>query len=229
MTQYPRRTIAVSIAATAVLATGVLAGGNATASAPQELDDSGPSKVLVVLFDQMLPEYADRFYMPNFRELRDAGTNFNDAYLGYMGSETVIAHNVLMSGQTPRNMGWVDEAYRDREGLLSSDTDQMWITGELTYDQYGTIIQNKGYPKLADYLQEAQPGKKFIVVGQKGYAVDSAAAESAYDTSDADIHVKFSGRTSSTPVAGSPDAAVQRRTRGPLPVPRRQECPVVSH
>jgi len=225
MTQYPRRTIAVSIAATAVLATGVLAGGNATASAPQELDDSGPSKVLVVLFDQMVPEYADRFYMPNFRELRDAGTNFNDAYLGYMGSETVIAHNVLMSGQTPRNMGWVDEAYRDREGLLSSDTDQMWITGELTYDQYGTIIQNKGYPKLADYLQEAQPGKKFIVVGQKGYAVDSAAAESEYDTYDADIHVKFSGRTSSTPVAGSPDQLCNAELGGRYRFPDGKNVP----
>jgi len=142
-----------------------------------------------------------------------------------MGSETVIAHNVLMSGQTPRNMGWVDEAYRDREGLLSSDTDQMWITGELTYDQYGTIIQNKGYPKLADYLQDAQPGKKFIVVGQKGYAVDSAAAESTYDTSDADIHVKFSGRTSSTPVAGSPDAACNAELGGRYRFPDGKNVP----
>ncbi len=61
--------------------------------------------MLVVLFDQMLPQYADEFDMPNFRMLRDAGTNFRDAYLGYMGSETVIAHNVLMSGQNPKHMG----------------------------------------------------------------------------------------------------------------------------
>jgi arylsulfatase A-like enzyme len=192
----------------AVLMTGALTTGGGLASAEGEDAQSPPSKVLVVLFDQMIPEYADRFDMPNFRALRDTGTNFEDAYLGYMGSETVIAHNVLMSGQTPRNMGWVDEAYRDRKGLLSADTDQMWITGELTYDQYGTLIQDKGYPKLADYLQEAQPGKKFIVVGQKGYAVDSAAAESAWDTSDADIAVRFSGRTSSTPPPeGTPERA----------------------
>ena len=116
----------------------------------------------------MLSKYADEFDMPNFRMLRDAGTNFNNAYLGYMGSETVIAHNVLMSGQNPKNMGWVDEAYRDRKGLLSADTNQMWTTGELTYDQFGTLIQDKGYPKLADYLQEAQPGKKFIVGRPEG-------------------------------------------------------------
>ena len=150
----------------------------------------------------MLSKYADEFDMPNFRMLRDSGTNFNNAYLGYMGSETVIAHNVLMSGQNPKHMGWVDEAYRDREGLLSADTNQMWTTGELTYPQFGTLIQDKGYPKLADYLQDAQPGKKFIVVGQKGYAVDSAAAESAFDTSGADIAVRFSGRSPSTPAPG---------------------------
>jgi hypothetical protein len=156
----------------------------------------------------MRPEYADRFNMPNFRSLRDSGTNFNQAYLGYMGSETVVSHNVLMSGESPRNMGWVDEAYRDREGLLGPNTDQMWVTGELSYDQFGTLIQDKGYPKLADYLQQAQPGKKFIVVGQKAYAVDSAAAPSAVDQSDDDIAVRFSGRTSSTPPPlGTPERA----------------------
>jgi hypothetical protein len=147
----------------------------------------------------MLSKYANQFDMPNFRMLRDQGTNFKNAYLNYMGSETVIEHNVLMSGQNPKNMGWVDEAYRDRKGLLSADTDQMWITGELTYDQYGTLVQDKGYPKLADYLQQAQPGRKFIVVGQKNYAVLSAAAESAVDASGADIAVPFSSRSANDP------------------------------
>ena len=41
---------------------------------------------MIVLFDQMLPNYANRFDMPNFRAVRDAGTNFKQAYLGYMAS-----------------------------------------------------------------------------------------------------------------------------------------------
>ena len=196
-----------TLVAIAVLVGAAFSGGSSAASsstAPTAADP--PSRVLVVLFDQMLSKYADKFDMPNFRMLRDSGTNFSNAYLGYMGSETVIAHNVLMSGQNPKHMGWVDEAYRDREGLLSADTNQMWTTGELTYPQFGTLIQDKGYPKLADYLQDAQPGKKFIVVGEKGYAVDSAAAESAFDTSGADIAVRFGGRSPSTPAPGR-DAA----------------------
>jgi len=205
-------TIVVVSALSGTSSAGPPATASATGAAP-------PSRVLVVLFDQMLSKYADEFDMPNFRMLRDSGTNFNDAYLGYMGSETVISHNVLMSGQNPKNMGWVDEAYRDREGLLSSNRNQMWTTGELTYPQFGALIQDEGYPKLADYLQQAQPGKKFIVVGQKAYAVDSAAAESRFDTSSTDIAVRFGGRSSSTPVAGSADAtcntALGGRYRGP--------------
>ena len=81
---------------------------------------SRPTHVLIVLFDQMRPEYADRFDMTNFKALRDGGDNFRGAYLGYMASETVISHNVIVSGQLPKHMGWVDEAYRDTENLWAA-------------------------------------------------------------------------------------------------------------
>jgi type I phosphodiesterase/nucleotide pyrophosphatase len=151
-----------------------------------------PNRVLIVLFDQMLPEYANRFNMPNFRELRDAGTNFKKAYLGYMASETVIAHNVITSGQLPKHMGWTDEAYRDADNLLGKGAGAMHITGDLSLADFGTLISHEGYPKLADYLHTAYPGKKFIVVGEKSYAVESAVAPSG------DIGVRLSGRSSSS-------------------------------
>lgn len=197
----------------------VTGGGPAAADAAPATTGAGagaerPSKVLMVLFDQMRPEYADRYDMPNFRKLRGQGTNFKNAYLGYMGSETVIAHNVLMSGQEPRHMGWVDEAYRDTGNLLGGGQNKMWIVGELSYAQYGTLIQNEGYPKLADYLQKAQPGKKFITVGQKGYAVESAAAPSASDTFGGDIAVRFGSRSANNP-ADPCQIALGGRFRGP--------------
>ena len=88
--------------------------------------------MLIVLFDQICPQYANQFDMPNFRELRDAGTNFKNAYLGYMASETVIAHNVIMSGQLPKHMGWIDEAYRDAETCSARAPAPMHITGDLS-------------------------------------------------------------------------------------------------
>ena len=110
--------------------------------------------------------------MPNFRMLRDSGTNFNDAYLGYMGSETVISHNVFMSGQNPKHMGWVDEAYRDREGLLSSGTDQMWTTGELTprpvrhADPGQGLPEAGGLPASGPAGQEVHRGRREVVRGR---------------------------------------------------------------
>jgi Type I phosphodiesterase / nucleotide pyrophosphatase len=211
MTPVARRVLGLLTASTLATAGLALSPAGPAAAHPER---SRPARVLVVLFDQMRPEYADRFAMPNFRRLRAQGTNFSNASLGYMGSETVIAHNVLMSGQQPRHMGWVDEAYRDTANLLGAGQNQMWVVGELGYGQFGTLVQNEGYPKLADYLQKAKPGKRFIVVGQKAYAVESAAAESAADTFDGDIAVRFGSRSANNP-ADPCQIALGGRYRGP--------------
>lgn len=179
-------------------------GGDVALAAP-----SHPNRVLVVLFDQMLPEYANMFDMPNFRSLRDAGTNFKNAYLGYMASETVIAHNVITSGQLPKHMGWTDEAYRDAENLLGKGAGAMHITGDLSIDDFGTLISHERYPKLADYLHTSDPGSKFIVVGEKSYAVESGTAPSG------DIAVRLSGRSSSS-LFDSCRAALGGRYRSPV-------------
>jgi hypothetical protein len=149
-----------------------------------------PNRVVIVLFDQMLSKYADQFAMPNFRQIRDAGTNFKNAYLGYMASETVIAHNVITSGQSPKNMGWVDEAYRDSANVFGKGVDAMHITGDLSLADFGTLVTGADYPKLADYLHAAYPGTKFITVGEKSYAVESATAATG------DIGVRLSSRRS---------------------------------
>jgi len=180
------------LATLALLATSVLGGAGVVRGASPTPPPTPPNRVVIILFDQMLSQYADQYAMPNFRRIRDAGTNFKNAYLGYMASETVIAHNVITSGQSPRNMGWVDEAYRDSGNLLGKGVDAMHITGDLSLANFGTIIDNEGYPKLADYLHGAYPGSKFIVVGEKSYAVETATASSG------DIAVRLSSRSSSS-------------------------------
>ena len=151
-------------AAVVLVALATLAGGGggaaAQTAAPKHVQPhwgAKPKHVLIVLFDQMLPKYADQFDMPNFRRIRDAGTNFKNAYLGYMASETVIAHNVITSGQSPKNMGWVDEAYRDWPHVFGKGADEMHITGDLSLAVW-YLVTGADYPKLADYLHEAYPG-----------------------------------------------------------------------
>jgi hypothetical protein len=147
-----------------------------------------PKRVLIVVFDQMRPEYAERFDMKNVLGLQKKGVHFPNGYLGHVGSLTVVSHNVMVSGLFPKRQGWVDEGYRDVNNLLGKGANAIWETGSLTMEQFGTLVLNSNYPKLADYLHQAKPGTKFIVVGEKSYPVDSIAAPSA------DIAVKLSDR-----------------------------------
>ena len=185
---YRSRVLAASTVLAAA-ATVLFAGAPSTQAAGKP---APPNRVVIVLFDQMVPQYADEFAMPNFRSLRDSGTNFKKAYLGYMASETVMAHNVITSGLEPRHMGWTDEAYRDHGNVFGKGADQMHITGDLSLSDFALIEKNNGvaYPKLADYLHAAYPGSEFITVGEKSYAVESATGASG------DIAVRLSGRRS---------------------------------
>jgi hypothetical protein len=169
-----------------ILLVAFLAALAGCASAPAPVPY--PQRVLIVVFDQMRPEYAERYGMKNVLDLQKSGVNFTNGYLGHLASETVVSHNVMVSGLFPKNMGWVDEAYRDTHNLLGKGANVMWETAGWGVQEFGIVIKNAGYPKLADYLHQAKPGTKFIVVGEKGYAVDSVAAPSG------DIAVRFSGR-----------------------------------
>lgn len=146
-----------------------------------------PKRVLILVLDQLRPDYVDTFDMENVRALMRDGVNFPNAYLGHMASETVITHNVITSGRRPGRMGWSDEAYRDVDGVLGPK-DGMYVSGSLTRDQLNALIAHAGYKKLPDYLHAARPGSKFIAVGQKNYAVFSSSNAAG------DISLTFSGR-----------------------------------
>lgn len=147
-----------------------------------------PNRVLIVVFDQMRPEYSERYDMQNVLRLEKEGAHFKNGYLGHMASETVVSHNVMVSGVFPKHMGWTDEIFRDTKNLLGKGTGAIWESGSLNLDQFSTLIRHAAYPKLVDYLHVARPGAKFIVVGEKDYAVDSIAAPNA------DVAVRMSDR-----------------------------------
>src|SRR3954447_15882860 len=147
-----------------------------------------PKRVLIVVLDQLRPDLVDTFDMRNVRRLMRDGVSFDNAYLGHMASETVVSHNVITSGQLPRDMGWADEAFRDTDNVLGVAPDSMWISGSLTRDQFNALIAHGGYPKIADYLHAAHPGTKFIAAGQKNYAVFTSNGPTG------DISVTFSSR-----------------------------------
>jgi Type I phosphodiesterase / nucleotide pyrophosphatase len=156
-----------------------------------------PTRVMIVVMDQMHPEYAKQYNMTNVLWLQNHGVTFPNAYVGDMASETVVSHNVMVSGLLPKHMGWSDEALRDTTDVLDGGANGIYVTGDLSYAQFQQLVAAGAYPKLGTYLHAKFPGSVVACVGQKSYQVRSMTAGSA------DLGV-FLGSTKSGTNGGDP-------------------------
>jgi len=133
-----------------------------------------PDHLLFMVFDQMRPDYIDRFGLENFKRLRASSRHYPDAYVGHLASQTVVAHLVMPTGLPPRALPWVDEAFVDEGGTLGIPG-AAYKTGELRRDQSWKLLQaiprEQFLPaRLLDALGERVGG--VFAVGQKDYATD---------------------------------------------------------
>ena len=179
----------VLAAVLAALASPALAGKPASAK---------PTRVLIVVMDQMRPEYAQQFDMTNVLWLENHGIDYNKAYVGDMASETVVSHNVMVSGLFPKHMGWSDEAFRDVDNVTgygdpAYGANGIVTSGDLGTAEYTSLIERLNYPKLGDYLHAKFPNSIVACVGEKAYQVESMAA------SNADYWVRMGGKNSANP------------------------------
>ena len=165
------------------LTAAVLAAGLATATAAtaKQPEPDPPSRVMIVVIDQFRPDYVERFDMANVRALMDGGINFERAILGHMAAETVITHNVLTSGKLPKHQGWVNEVFRDVDGVLGPPGSYP-VTSSLGCGQFNELLGAQDYPKLDDQL-----GGQFISVGQKPTAACTAGHPA--DADDIIVHI----------------------------------------
>ena len=180
---------------------------------------AAPKRVLLVVMDQMHPEYAQQYNMNNVLWLTNHGANFKNAIVGDMASETVVSHNVMVSGMLPKHMGWSDEAFRDTSGVLSAaypdhaSYNDMYVTGDLGYSDFAALVAAGGYKKLGTYLHDTYPGSTVACVGEKSYQVRSMTAGSADfgvflgsgSTADPNLTALLGGKY--RPPAGAPNTA----------------------
>jgi hypothetical protein len=172
-----------------------------------------PTRVMIVVMDQMQPGYAKQFNMTNVLFLQNKGVTFPNAYVGDMASETVVSHNVMVSGLFPKHMGWSDEAIRDVDNILGLGENAIVTTGDLGTATFTKLIENMDYPKLGDYLKVKFPDKIVANVGQKGYQVESMAASS----SDYWVRMGSAKNTSTLPTDTVPWKGKYRGPSGNLP------------
>ena len=77
-----------------------------------------PKRAMVLVFDQMRPEYIERFQLPNFQRAQRLGLNFDNAIVGHLESNTIISHPAITNGKLPKNMPWASQVMKDAEGRL---------------------------------------------------------------------------------------------------------------
>ena len=167
------RSVLAAVAASAAVAAGLQAAVTTPAEAEPQADR--PDKVVIILVDSLSKEIVNKYDMPNVRAMMREGVASPKSYLGHLGSVTVVTHNVITSGQLPKNMGWTDEGYRDVDNVLSDlgygdDESDLWITSNWGWEEMFPVIEHAGYPKLADYLHTARPGSKVFTISPKTYA-----------------------------------------------------------
>jgi len=128
-----------------------------------------PDHVMVVVFDQMRPDYIDRFDLRNFQRLRASARNYPEAYVGHLGSQTVVSHLVISSGLLPKMLPWQDDVVVDKAGALGKPN-AAYETGRLSREQLWTLLKSVPSTTYLPYRIRVRTGRKVIAIGEKDYA-----------------------------------------------------------
>ena len=137
-----------------------------------------PDHLLILVFDQMRPDYVERFDLPNFKSLRARSTEYPNAYVGHLASVTVVSHAVLARGLLPKELPWRDNLFWDIAGELGK-ANKFYDTHALTSEQFLTLTSKHPTPGDLAIRLKNKLGGRVVVVGEKHYAAMSFGLPSA--------------------------------------------------
>ena len=135
-----------------------------TPPAPQ----SRPDHLLIMVFDQMRPDYIDRFDLTHFKRLRATSRHYPDAYVGHLAAQTVVSHLVIPTGLPPKELPWQEDVLVDREGLLGRP-DAPYKTDDLTREQMWGLLNRIPRQQFLQARIRDSLGPVFSI-GEKNYA-----------------------------------------------------------
>jgi predicted AlkP superfamily pyrophosphatase or phosphodiesterase len=128
-----------------------------------------PDHLLFLVFDQMRPDYIDRFDLKNFKKLRAMGTNYKNAYVGDLPSITVVSHIVMTTGRLPKDLPWGDAIAIDKQGLWG-EKDKVVDVQKAPQETFLKVMSS--LPEDTFFIKKFKEstGKKVFAIGQKNYA-----------------------------------------------------------
>ena len=158
-----------------------------------------PERVLIIVLDQTRQDTIARYKMNNVKSLMNGGVSFPNAYLGHMAAETVISHNVITSGQLPKNQGWSNEVHRDVANVLGGGAGAYYVTSSMSCSQFDALINAGGYLKLQDYLDAHFGDSSFASIAEKRTAACTGGhTAGALDSGDFIYQIRGSSASGST-------------------------------
>ena len=137
------------------------------ASAKKE--NQKPTFLVFMVFDQMRPDYIERFDLKNFKRLKKMGTSFKNGYVGHSASVTVVSHAVMTTGLLPTNLPWSENTLLDADGILGVK-DKIYTTSQLSLEQFHKLLSTIPAEQFLVQKIKKATGKKVFAVGQKDYA-----------------------------------------------------------
>lgn len=128
-----------------------------------------PRRAMVLVFDQMRPEYINRYDLKNFQRARALGVDFSNAIVGDLESNTIVSHPVMTTGKLPNHLPWGTQVMKDVHGLLGEKNAYL-NPFNLTVEQWMDLHQRtSGDSSLIARVKATYPGSS-LVVAQKRYA-----------------------------------------------------------
>ena len=122
-----------------------------------------------MVFDQMRPDYIDRFGLEHFKRLRASSRHYPDAYVGHLSSQTVVAHLVIPTGLPPGALPWADDVLVDVGGTIGQPGGA-YNTGQLTREQAWQLLRKIPREQFLPARIHDTLGGQVFAVGEKDYA-----------------------------------------------------------
>ena len=122
-----------------------------------------------MVFDQMRPDYIDRFNLEHFKRLRATSRHYPEAYVGHMASQTVVSHLVIPTGLAPKDLPWQEDVWLDTEGVIGPQN-AAYDTGLITRDQYWQLMKQVPRERFLTARLAGALGAPVFAVGEKDYA-----------------------------------------------------------
>ncbi len=168
--------LAISLLLNLLIAPTIIADAKTKSPPPFKKSDPNapksankPDHIVIMVFDQMRPDYIDRFNLKTFKKLRDKGTNYPNAYVGHLSAVTVVSHLVLNTGLLPKYLPWQDDVFWDAEGIVDKK-DKLYATDHLTNEQILKAMATLDQKKLLTTKIKNKLKGKVVAIGQKFYA-----------------------------------------------------------